>query len=82
MGLATERARSLSGELSRGGAVVSIAAGARASLAEAIVERNHGRVRFESAAAARELDRESPVRVYGSMRAYYRPDADVRRKAS
>ncbi len=83
MGLATERARSLSGELSRGGAVVSIAAGERASLAEAIVERNHGRVRFENAAGgSRAVDRESPVQVYGSMSNYYRSDEGLRRKAS
>jgi len=83
MGLATERARSLSAELSRGGAVVSVAAGERASLAEAIIERNRGRVRFENAAgASRALDRESPVHVYGSMSSYYRSDEGPRRKAS
>jgi hypothetical protein len=83
MGLASEHARSLSGELSRGGAVVSIGAGERASLAEAIMERNHGRVRFENAAVfARADDRESSVRIYGSMRDYYRSDEDQRRKAS
>jgi hypothetical protein len=83
MGLGSDQARSLSGELGRGGAVVSISAGARASLAEAIVERNKGRVRFERASgASRPSDRESPVQVYGSMRDYYRSDEDLRRRAS
>jgi hypothetical protein len=84
MGLATEQARSLSSELGRGGAVVSISAGARASLAEGIIERNRGRVRFENASSqfSRASDRESPVQIYGSMRDYYRSDGDLQRKAS
>lgn len=81
MGLGPEQARSLSGELSRGGAVVTVHAAARSSLAEAILERNHGRVRFEDATAAtsRPSDRESPVQVYGSMRSYYRSDEEMRK---
>jgi hypothetical protein len=84
MGLGAEQARSLSGELAGGGAVVTVSAGERASLAEAILERNHGRVRFEYAAdtTTPRLDRESPVQVYGSMRSYYRADEELRRKAS
>jgi hypothetical protein len=84
MGLGPDVARSLSGELSRGGAVITVNAGERSSLAEAIVERNHGRVRFEYAAGTTSpmLDRESRVQVYGSMRNYYRPDESLRRKAS
>jgi hypothetical protein len=84
MGLGPEQARSLSGELAGGGAVVSVSAGERASLAEAILERNHGRVRFEYAAGTTtpKLDRDSPVQVYGSMRSYYRADEELRRKAS
>lgn len=84
MGLGPEESRALSGELGRGGAVVTVDAGARSSLAEAILERNHGRVRFEYAAGtpARPLDRESRVQVYGSMANYYRSDEDLRRKAS
>lgn len=82
MGLDSEQARSLSGELGRGGAVVTVQAGERASLAEGIIERNHGRVRLETASAAnRELDRESPVEVYGSMCAWY-PGEQARRRAS
>jgi hypothetical protein len=84
MGLGPEEARALSGELSRGGAVVTVDAGERSSLAEAILERNHGRVRFEYAAGttSQPLDRESRVQVYGSMVDYYRSDEDLRRKAS
>lgn len=85
MGLSPEQARGLSGELSRGGAVITVNASERSSLAEAILERNHGRVRFEYAAGTTTLrpsDRESPVQIYGSMGNYYRSDEDVRRKAS
>lgn len=85
MGFEPEQARSLSGELGRGGAVISVNAGERSSLAEAILERNHGRVRFEYAAGTttqRAADRESPVQIYGSMRSYYRPNEERHRKAS
>jgi len=83
MGLGPQEARSLSGELSRGGAVVSVRARDRAALAEGILGRNHGRVRWETAVdSARETDRESSVQVYGSMRGYYRPDEGLRRRAS
>jgi len=84
MGLTPDQAHSLSGELSRGGAVVTVSAGERSSLAEAILQRNHGRVRFEYAAGTttlRAADRESPVQIYGSMSNYYRSD-EQRRKAS
>jgi hypothetical protein len=83
MGLGGPEARSLSGELSRGGAVVSVRARDRAELAEGILERNHGRVRWETPlGSAREADRESPVQVYGSMSGYYRPEEGLRRRAS
>ncbi|MFZ0632152.1 MAG: hypothetical protein WA399_18135 [Acidobacteriaceae bacterium] len=83
MGLGPQEARSLSGELSRGGAIVSVRARDRAALAEGILERNHGRVRWEKVASADlETDRESPVQVYGSMRGYYRPEEGLRRRAS
>src|SRR5579875_2542618 len=73
MGLGQNEARGLSGELSRGGAVVSVRAQDRAALAEGILERNHGRVRWENASGSeREADRESAVQVYGSMHGYYR----------
>jgi hypothetical protein len=85
MGLSPEQARGLSGELGRGGAVITVTSGERSSLAEAILERNHGHVRFEQAAGTTTLrpsDRESPVQIYGSMSNYYRSDEDLRRKAS
>ena len=81
MGLGAAEARSMSGELSRGGAVVSVNASNRASLAEAILERNHGRIRIErTAGAAVEADQESPVEIYGSMRNYYRRENDPRQR--
>lgn len=84
MGLKADMARSLSGELGRGGAVVTVNAGERASLAESIIERNRGRVRLEMAGGttARAADRESPVQVYGSLGDYYRRVDAPRRKAS
>jgi hypothetical protein len=82
MGLGTRDARSLSAELNRGGAVVSITPGGRASLAEGILERNHGRVRFESMVGATEASEGSRIEIYGRMRNYYRPEESFRRKAS
>lgn len=82
MGLTARDARSLSGALNRGGAVVSVAPGGRASLAEAILERNHGRVRFENMASLGETVDGNRVEIYGRMRNYYRPEESYRRKAS
>jgi hypothetical protein len=82
MGLSGREARTLSGELSRGGAVVSIAPGSRASLAEAIVERNHGRVRFETISGSPATSDGNRVEIYGRMRNYYRPEDGLQRKAS
>lgn len=82
MGLTARDARSLSGALNRGGAVVSVAPGGRASLAEAILERNHGRVRFENMASLGESFEGNRVEIYGRMRNYYRPEESYRRKAS
>lgn len=81
MGLGSRESRSLSAELRRGGAVVSVAPGSRASLAEGILERNHGRIRFETAAtAASEADAEAgQVEIYGRMHNYYRPDERFRK---
>ncbi|MGC2619987.1 MAG: hypothetical protein WA414_13165 [Acidobacteriaceae bacterium] len=83
MGLGGREARGLSSELNRGGAVVSVTPGSRASLAEGILERNHGRVRFESMAGTTgEIADGARVEIYGRMRNYYRPDESFRRKAS
>jgi hypothetical protein len=82
MGLDIRDARILSRELGRGGAVVSITPGSRASLAEAILQRNHGRVRFESVAASGQACDGNRVAIYGRMRSYYRDDDELERKAS
>jgi hypothetical protein len=83
MGLGTRDARNLSGELGRGGAVVSVTPGSRASLAEGILERNHGSVRFDSLSEAiGEVADGSQIEIYGRMRNYYRPEESIRRKAS
>lgn len=79
MGLGASEARSLSGELARGGAVVSVTPSDRASLAEAIIERNHGRLRFELAAHRGEVPEDSRVELYGRMRNYYRREEDLRK---
>ena len=79
MGLGASEARSLSGELARGGAVVSVAPSDRASLAEAIILRNHGRVRFEAGARHGEVCEDPGVELYGRMRNYYRQDEDLRK---
>lgn len=82
MGLSTSDARGLSGALNRGGAVVSVTPGGRASLAEGIMERNHGRVRFQSFAEMAEPVDGNRVEIYGRMHRYYRPEEGIRRKAS
>lgn len=91
MGIPQEQARRLSRELSRGGAVVTVRAGSRNSTAEAIMQRNNGVIRYESASAAVETAwesgaQESRVEVFGEIqRVYpgYVPREDARaRKAS
>lgn len=83
LGLGADEARGLSGELNRGGAVVSVAAMNRASLAEAIVERNHGRICFETIQAGPdESDGDASVEVYGALRSCYRPEETLHRRAS
>jgi len=82
MGVGAERARSLSRELGRGGAVVTVRAGARGTLAESILERNHGQVRLEMSVSSAEPDRTSPVQVYGTMEDFGRSDSGQFRKAS
>lgn len=81
MGLGAGDARVLSNEMRRGGAVLSVTPGKRASLAEGIIERNHGRVRFEDISGTGQISEGSRVELYGRMRDYYRPE-EARRKAS
>lgn len=82
MGLSSRDARSLSAELRRGGAIVSVASTSRASLAEGILQRNHGVIRFESLTGGAPEAEGQQVEIYGRMRNYYRPDEGLRRKAS
>lgn len=91
MGIPHEHAQRLSRELRRGGAVVTVRAGSRNAAAEAVMERNHGTIRYESGFAAGEnaLDsgnQEERVEIFGEVhRVYpaYVPAQDVRdRKAS
>ena len=83
MGLTPDEAGSVSGELNRGGAVVAVFASNRASLAEAILERNHGRIRFDTASEAGQPCEDPGVDVYGRMCSYYsREDDAQRRRAS
>ena len=91
MGIPQEHAQRLSRELRRGGAVVTVRAGSRNAVAEAVMERNHGTIRYESQSAAGDsaLDsgnQEERVEIFGEVhRVYpaYVPADDVRdRKAS
>ncbi|HTV15263.1 MAG TPA: hypothetical protein VME68_11145 [Acidobacteriaceae bacterium] len=82
MGLTSRDARGLSSELGRGGAIVSVASTSRASLAEGILERNHGVIRFESLTGRAGASEGMRVEIYGRMRKYYRPEENIRRKAS
>jgi len=47
MGIPEPDARRLAGEIRRGGAIVTVSAGALNADAERILERNHGRIRYE-----------------------------------
>jgi len=83
MGLAPDEASGLSSQLSRGGAVVAVFPRDRASLAEAILERNHGRIRFDTELVSAERCEDQSVDVYGRMCGYYsRVFEGQRRRAS
>lgn len=83
MGLTADEAGSLSAELSHGGAVVTVFASNRASLAEAILERNHGRIRFDTVPEESARCEDPRVDVYGRMCSYYSRENDgQRRRAS
>ena len=91
MGIPQDHARALARDLHRGGAVVTVRAGSKNATAEAIMERNHGVIRYESqvAPAASTWDsdnQQTRVEVFGEMhRVYpgYISEEDLReRKAS
>lgn len=78
MGIPQQHAQRLSRELQRGGAVITVRAGARNRTAEAIMDRNNGIIRYESASRAGESARENEkpdtrVEVFGEIHRVY-PD--------
>jgi len=61
LGLDQRQARAFARELGPRGAIVTVAAGDRLSDAERILERNHGRIRYEEDAAFESETLENPV---------------------
>ena len=88
MGVPQAHAHSLVGEMRNGGAIVTISAAGRIADAEIILERNNGRVRYETASAATPWEEVTGerVHVFGALsHTYpgYLPGSDTsRRKAS
>ncbi len=80
MGVPPEHSRRIAHELGQGGAVVTVRAGVRASEAEAILERNGGRVRYESSTTETTWGDSglgsSQIEVFGDVRRSYRPLSD------
>ena len=88
MGVPQAHAHSLVGEMRNGGAIVTVSAAGRVTNAEAILERNNGRVRYETAGAVTTWE-DVPgerVQIFGELsRTYpgYLPNPNSpRRKAS
>jgi hypothetical protein len=91
MGIPQDHARGLARDLRRGGAVVTVRAASKNAIAEAIMQRNHGTIRYESQVAPNESawdsdHQQTRVEVFGEVhRVYpgYIPEEEVRaRKAS
>jgi hypothetical protein len=83
IGLTPDEAGSLSGELGRGGAMVAVFPSNRASLAEAILQRNHARIRFDTVPEPGARCDDPGIDVYGRMCGYYtREFEEQRRRAS
>lgn len=91
MGIPPEHAQRISHELRRGGAVVTVKAGSRNPTAEAVLERNHGIIRYESTLAAEEGawdsgDQGDRVEIFGEVHriypGYVPADTARQRKAS
>jgi len=79
MGVAPGHARRVSQELSQGGAVVTVNAGARVTEAEQIIARNNGSVRYEEPASLSGADYNAfPARMqlFGEIRRTYPLDAE------
>lgn len=77
LGIPKEHSRYLAGQLSRGGAVVTVEAGTRTTEAEEILERNRGQVHYEADVIALTGDPDIPggrVQVFGQIQGYYRRD--------
>lgn len=75
MGIPPDHARRLARELGQGGAVVTVKAGSKGSAAEAVMQRNHGVVRYESSPVAREAwtegSPEARVQLFGEVHRAY-----------
>jgi len=75
MGISLERSRRFATDIRRGGAILTVNAGMKIAEAERILERNNGRIRYESGGVAEEaLDTTSgpsQVRIFGRVRRVY-----------
>jgi hypothetical protein len=74
MGIPQQDARRLAGEIRRGGAIVTVSAGLLNADADRILERNHGRIRYEDAFVDEgwELGSETArVQIFGRLQRVY-----------
>ena len=73
MGVRQSHARSIIGDLQQGGAIVSVDAPGRLDVAERILERNRGRIRYEAASAATQWSNTpgERVRIFGQLSRSY-----------
>ena len=70
-GVQPEHARSLSGRIGQGGAIVTVHAAARAVEAERLLEAHGGEVRFAEGETPEDLSGEGQVEVFGTVRRDY-----------
>ena len=91
MGVPGDRARYLSSQIGRGGAIVTVNAGARVAQAEGIFERHNGEIRYETAVvihAESGASESARVEIFGQVQQVYsdyeQPESGVaeRRKVS
>jgi hypothetical protein len=73
MGIPSEHSRRIAHELNRGGAIVTVQASARNAVAESIMERNHGTIRYEAGPSKVEVPGDSNERVelFGEVHRVY-----------